>query len=328
MLPLGLRSPQPLLGSPRKASPGSSPSASPWIAPATSPQPSPNIGAAAALVSRPEAATMAHSASTGADGSNCRYRSTSCSWPGPLHDGYYAPSMFEVLDSVETALTQNPQERRAAAGDLAAAPRQLQLALPAFAHRSSNEGLLSATSAMSLSSDSGGCVQATAAANTIGSLSITQRACELQRLQSPFDLDEGGMSGWTPQGWASHDSPTLAQHRRGLPGAAAQAAPRAVSVASSSASAVASASAAAGRRAWPASLGIRPAPPASSLLDGPLSEVAPSAPPRRSREFDVFGTEELRGPQQTATWGSPPRGLEEIDDVISLLVHRRKPSGE
>ncbi|CAK0799574.1 unnamed protein product, partial [Prorocentrum cordatum] len=29
------------------------------------------------------------------------------SWPGPLNDGYYGASMFEVLDSVESLLTQS-----------------------------------------------------------------------------------------------------------------------------------------------------------------------------------------------------------------------------
>lgn len=48
---------------------------------------------------------------------------TSGTWPGPIHDGYYGNAMFDILDSVESALIHNASQSMRSAPDVRSAPR-------------------------------------------------------------------------------------------------------------------------------------------------------------------------------------------------------------
>lgn len=205
-------------------------------------------------------------------------RTACASWSGPIADGYYAPSMFDVLDSVESDLT-----RTKASGAADADAMRVQCAM------------------------------------------------DLARLQRELASVERQLCGRVAVGDGSSAGAALAGH---------------LSLAHSSGGADLSAG------GWPLASPARP--PASSRAALAWADAAASAPPRRSREFDLLGVERGGGkgegprsgrPQQSWDPGlghwreglltaasppapfalpaspappAPPR-LDEIDDVLALL---------
>mmetsp|Transcript_85485 Transcript_85485/g.161067 ORF Transcript_85485/g.161067 Transcript_85485/m.161067 type:complete len:846 (-) Transcript_85485:15-2552(-) len=211
------------------------------------------------------------------------------SWAVCIDDGYYGPAMFDVLDSVESAISLGSSflSSTAASSTSSTHPRRSSLSAARRAARDS----------------------------TASSRGGTRGAEDLRRLQRELaELERRVYGPGTTEAASSTEALLLGSSRDTL-----------------------SRGARLSHEPLPPSSPPRPLQRSSlgegSWTPGP-ADIAPSTPPRKSREFDVFGAWQ-EAPQAPAPppWAPPPwprhsakaassmpaPKLDEIDDVLHLL---------
>lgn len=253
--------------------------------------------------------------------------STGVGWAGMIHDGYYAPSMFDVLDSVESALTSckdgasggSPGGPKLAGcgrgggldtgshggGIAPSVPDIGGVCRASGASSGSRRNARVASSAPDMDMESQmqpsaslGSLTATSSTSVFGTGDVRQRCGpELARLQSELTRLEHEVYGGHITGHGASQPGHLARRVAGQGSFAAVQHP------------------------------LRGGGRGASVAD-----VAPSSPPRRSREFDLVGgvraswaskaRADVSLPMShasTLTHQDRPAPMQEIEDVMALL---------